>query len=281
MSVVAMVAHHHNPRAAELCRQAISWLQDHQVTVRVLVDDALALDLAELAAPAAALAAEASFVLSIGGDGTMLRAVDQLGALPVLGVNAGLLGYLTEVEPDRLTDALARVLAGDHQIEERMMLAIRVERSTGALDDVALNEVVVEKAHAGHTIRLRVSIGGSPFTVYAADGLIVATPTGSTAYALSAGGPIVSPRHRALLLTPVAPHMLFDRTLVLDPDETVELELLSHTGAAVSADGRMLGPLGQGERVRCATASRPARFITFGGRDFHQILKKKFGLTDR
>ena len=146
---------------------------------------------------------------------------------------------------------------------------------------VVLNEAVVEKTESGHTIRLAVCINDQFFTTYATDGLIVATPTGSTAYSLSARGPIVSPRHRALLLTPVAPHMLFDRTLVLDELESISLEVIDGRGASLSLDGRNMGRLANGESITCRAGPHNARLVTFGKRDFHQILKTKFGLADR
>jgi len=181
-----------------------------------------------------------------------------------------------------LTVALERFLSGQFQIDARMLLQVQVEAADGpALVRRALNEAVVEKGDGGHTVRLAVSIDGSAFTSYVADGLIVATPTGSTAYSLSARGPIVSPRHRALVLTPVSPHMLFDRSLVLDPDEAVEIEVAGHRDASLTLDGQEMGRLQPGDRVRCVGAAEVARFVRFGRQDFHQILKAKFGLADR
>src|SRR5690606_15521642 len=137
--------------------------------------------------------------------------------------NVGLLGYLTEVETTQLDESLARLAVGDYALDERMMLMVEVHTADAAgraaSPIVALNEAVVERSEPGHTVRLLVSIDGEPFITMAGDGLIVATPTGSTAYALSARGPIVSPRHKALVVTPVSPHSLFDRSLVLDPSE--------------------------------------------------------------
>ena len=153
----------------------------------------------------------------------MLRAVNgaALHDVPVLGLNVGHLGYLTEVEPAWWEEALLRWTTGDYALEPRMLLAVEVSSpSAPDLDgrvELVLNEAVVEKASTTHSIRLGVSLDGVHFTSYVADGLIVATPTGSTAYAFSARGPIVDPRYRAVQLTPVSPHMLFDRTLVLDP----------------------------------------------------------------
>jgi NAD+ kinase len=145
----------------------------------------------------------------------------------------------------------------------------------------ALNEAVVEKHESGHTVRLLARIAGEPFTSYAADGLIVATPTGSTAYSLSARGPVVSPRHRALLLTPVSPHMLFDRTLVLDPVETVEIEVDGFRRAGLAVDGQLVTTLEDGDVVTCRSAVETARFVRLAPHHFHQILKAKFGLADR
>src|SRR5207342_3977493 len=145
----------------------------------------------------------------------------------------------------------------------------------------ALNEAVVQKHESGHTVRLLARVAGEAFTHYSADGLIVATPTGSTAYSLSARGPIVSPRHRALLLTPVSPHMLFDRSLILDPGETLSLEVIGHRPATLSVDGTSVGELEEGDIVDCSPADRSARLVTFGRRNFHRILQAKFGLSDR
>ena len=222
--------------------------------------------------------------MCLGGDGTMLRAVGLLDGAPVplLGVNVGVLGYLTEIEPPGLTDALERFVAGPQAgewwLDERMMLGVTVE---GVGSWRALNEAVVEKQESGHTVRLLARIAGAPFTSYAADGLIVATPTGSTAYSLSARGPVVSPKHRAMLLTPVSPHMLFDRTLVLEPSETVEIEVAGFRPAELAVDGQRVATLAEGDVVTCCPAAETARFVRLSAHLFHQILKSKFGLADR
>jgi NAD+ kinase len=231
----------------------------------------------------------ADLVLSLGGDGTMLRAVRLVDGAPVplLGVNVGWLGYLTEVEADELLDALERFTqgsdAGRWRLDERLMLDVDAVSAGGASLGAwrALNEAVVEKREPGHTVRLLARIDGEPFTTYAADGLIVSTPTGSTAYSLSARGPIVSPKHRAILLTPVAPHMLFDRSLVLDPTESVELQVMGHREAELAIDGQRVTVLRDGDVVTCRPSDRTARFVRFGERHYHQILKVKFGLMDR
>jgi NAD+ kinase len=277
MKQVLVVAHHERPEARTLVERTVELLAPLGYTVRLLDDDAKAISVEHLGGfdPAE----HTAFAISLGGDGTMLRAV-QLTArdhVPVMGVNVGLLGYLAEVDPEGYERALDRVVAGDYAVEERMML----EAQVGDERHLALNEAVVEKLEPGHTVRLKVAIAGADFTTYAADGLIVATPTGSTAYSLSARGPIVSPRHRAMLLTPVSPHMLFDRSLVLSPDETVEIEVIGHRSATLSIDGQPTTTLEPGATVACRPAEVSARFVRFGDRRFHQILKAKFGLADR
>jgi len=199
----------------------------------------------------------------------------------VLGVNVGRLGYLAEVEPADLDRALERLLDGRYTVEERMMLALRVESAGPAAGRWwALNEVVIDKVGDVRLVRVNVDINGTFFTSYAADAMIIATPTGSTAYSFSARGPIVSPRHRCLLLTPVSPHMLFDRSLVLDADEELRFTVDQAEGVVLTLDGRNLGGLDLGDTVTCTGGSKPARIVSLGGRDFHQILKTKFGLAD-
>jgi NAD+ kinase len=286
MTRVAIVVHYERPDVVALVDETMAWLDAHGHDGWLLPDDGEELDLAHHAE--ARPLSDADIVLCLGGDGTMLRAVGMLdGApIPLLGVNLGQLGYLTEIEPGDLIESLDRILGdraeGGWHLDERLMLDVAAYRGELQLGRWrALNEVVVEKHAAGHTIRLLARIDGEPFTSFAADGLIVATPTGSTAYSLSARGPVVSPRHRALLLTPVSPHMLFDRTLVLDPTEVVEIEVAGHRIAEVAIDGRPVLQLELGDVVRCQPAAETARFIRFGPYRYHQILKSKFGLMDR
>ncbi len=283
MTGVLVVAHHEREEGVVLARQAADWLAARGHECWMTPEDAKAVELDDLVSERPP--EEAGLALSLGGDGTTLRAVDLVSAagVPVLGVNVGLLGYLNEVEPSGLLDALEGFFADQHTIEERMMLSVQIRRHDGRLEPPvqALNEAVVERDESGHTVRLAVHIDGEAFISYAADGLIVATPTGSTAYSLSARGPIVSPQHRCLLLTPVSPHMLFDRSLVLDPSEDLRLEVIGHRRAVLSMDGRRAGILEEGDELLCAASPTPARMVRFRGRHFHQILKSKFGLTDR
>jgi NAD+ kinase len=210
--------------------------------------------------------------------------------VPLLGVNLGRMGYLADLEPEGLTEGLERFLAGDYGIEQRMMLSVAVERAGQPApaqpqgldpgDQWVLNEVVVERPAAGHTVHVAVQVQGRFWTTYSADGLIVATPTGSTAYAFSAGGPIVSPNVRVLLMTPVSAHLSFDRSLVVDASDSVRIEVTERPAMLV-LDGREWGLLEKGDAVVCTEAPSSARFVTFGARDFYGILKSKFGVADR
>ncbi len=282
MSAVAVVPHAQRQPAVDMAARAVAWLEERGHEVRVPEEDATGSVLADHAWPSDKIAVDLDLALSLGGDGTMLRAVDLVCAfsVPVLGVNVGHMGYLTEVEPAGLRPALERFFAGDYTIEKRMTLDVERDGDSGS-GWAALNEAVLEKTVSGHTVRLAITINDERFTTSAADGLIVSTATGSTAYNLSARGPIVSPRHRALVVTPVAPHMLFDRSLVLGAEEWVGLEVLDGPPAALVVDGRNVATLGPGEFVRCRAGSHDALLVSFGERDFHQILKAKFGLADR
>ncbi|MET0627777.1 MAG: NAD(+)/NADH kinase [Acidimicrobiia bacterium] len=281
---VGLVPHRERGDAAELAKHAASWLADRGVAVRVPDTDAEAAGLHHLAAAGTEFADGLDLVISLGGDGTMLRTVDLVyeAGVPVFGVNVGQLGYLAEVEPPDFDQALERLVTDAYDVDERMVLAVDVASAGPAAGRwFALNEAVLEKLHTGRLARLEVEINGTFFTTYAADGVIVATPTGSTAYSFSARGPIVSPRMRCLLLTPVSPHMLFDRSLVLDAEESVRFVVSDDRAVTLTADGLERGELAAGDTVTCTAAPLPARIVTFGRRDFHQILKAKFGLADR
>lgn len=284
MSTIAMVLHREREQARILAKELATWLVAEGHEVRLPAGDAALAGLEAHGVPEEDLGAGLDLALSLGGDGTMLRTVNLVaaGGAPTLGVNIGQMGYLNDVEPDDARASVERFLAGEGQIERRMLLSVRVEPADGEpVEHLAFNEAVLEKTPTGHTVRLGVAVDGEFFTTYAADGLIVATPTGSTAYSFSARGPIVAPTHRCQLLTPVSPHMLFDRTLVLEPEALLRITVNGHRGATLNVDGRNLGDLVEGDSVTCTAASYSAHLVTFGPRDFLKILKTKFRLSDR
>lgn len=216
-------------------------------------------------------------VIAVGGDGTMLRAVRLALALdvPVLGFNLGQLGFLAAAEPSEL-DAVFDSLAADrHELRNRM--TIEASLSNGS-HHVGVNDVVVEKIESQRLVALAVDIDHERYHTYRADGLIVSTPTGSSAYNFSAGGPLVDPQLEAMVLTPVAAHSLFSRSLVLSPTSDLSLAVTADRPVRVSVDGLEVGTLNQGDWVRIHRGPRPARFISFAGRSFPVTVRDKFKL---
>jgi NAD+ kinase len=286
VKTVGIVVHHERAEAVDVARAAVAWLEQRGHAVRLPKPDGELLGRGEIGVDAEAFGPGLDLAVSVGGDGTMLRTVELAARhdVPVFGVNMGRLGYLTEAEPTDLSRALERWERGDFAIERRMTLAVDIESASGSVPagtQFGLNEAVVEKPSAGHTVHVAVWIAGEFFTTYAADGLIVATPTGSTAYAFSARGPILAPAHRALVVNPVSAHMLFDRALVLDEADTVRIEVVEGRPAVLTVDGRDLGTLRDGDAIVCRAAPHDARFVIFEPRRFYRILKAKFGLADR
>lgn len=286
MSSIFVVSHHTRGEIGQLLTDLEAWCTKNGHHLWMLPSDANARGFQHLSSERAAM--DADIVLSLGGDGTVLRAVHLLdGApVPILGVNVGTLGYLTEIEPSECIASLQRWVDGredkDFIIDKRMMLSVLLKRANGSNDLSwrALNEAVLEKQQSGHTVWLDVVINSELFATYSADGLIVSTPTGSTAYSMSARGPVVSPRHRALLVTPVSPHMLFDRALVLDPHESLLIEVVGTRPVDMALDGRKVMSLTQGDVVSFAPDTCTAEFLRFKTPKFHQIVRTKFGLGD-
>lgn len=215
-------------------------------------------------------------VLSVGGDGTMLAAVRRALAwdVPVLGFNLGTLGFLTRAEPDHAVAVTRRLLAGDYTVEERQTVTAQV----GEVKATGVNDVVIEKVDVTRLISIEVSIDERPFITYRADGLIVATPTGSTAYSLSARGPLVDPRVRGLVMTPVASHSLFDRAMVLSEHSVIDLRVTRDRQVRVNVDKTDLGVLGEGGTVRIGVGERAAKFVRLDNTGFADLLKRKFNL---
>jgi NAD+ kinase len=266
----------------------------------------------------AALAGYPDLVVTVGGDGTLLRGVRIAAPLgiPVIGIDCGRIGFLTEVESREIAAALDAVNTGSSQTESRLMLTMRASRpleipaGVGALlnsgrgpllpapqvcdgagesagwgvplDVLALNDVVFEKLARDRQASVAVYVSGRLFGYYSADALIVASSTGSTAYSFAAGGPIVSPHLPALVFTPVAPHMIFDRSIVLDARrEHVTVRVLDHSGqVAVSVDGQLRGVLDPGDWVTVYAAPHWARLVRLGESDFLHRVRERFSLAD-
>ena len=279
------MVHPERNESLEVAAALADYLEKSGNKVRLDEVGASAVGRSELGCSTENFAADADLAVSIGGDGPMLRTFERVAqaGVPVLGVNVGHLGYLTEFEADEAQTAVDKALRGDLPVEERLMIQSRVQRFDGEIEGtwIGLNEAVVEKKSQGHTVRLEVTIDDSPFATYAGDGLIVSTPTGSTAYNLSARGSIVAPTHWSLQLTPVAPHMLFDRSLVLRPDTEIRISVVGEREANLSIDGRSVAALRDGDVMIATRSEIIARLVTSGSGGFQQVLKQKFGLKDR
>jgi NAD+ kinase len=220
-------------------------------------------------------------VVSVGGDGTFLRAAfaASVAGCPVLGVKVGRLGFLTEADPDDAYPLIASVLDGSARIEERLALVVEPVDGAAFAPQWGLNEVMVEKQSRHRLIRLVVEVDGSYVTTFSADGVIVASPTGSTAYSFSARGPIVSPDVPSLILTPIAAHMVFDRSFVLGAGSHVLLEVVGEESGILSADGRQSIELPVGSRVRIRASNRPARLVRRpDAPGFLSLVREKFKL---
>jgi NAD+ kinase len=292
MATVAILVHPSRVEAHDLAAGIAEWLsgQGHHARLLFLdggdraVEERVELPLSEVSFRDVDLAA------SFGGDGTFLRLAPIAAAadVPVIGVNFGRLGYLLELQPGQVREVLARALAGDVVVHDRSALTVTIQthpRHTDSLEPVvvvdeehptrswfALNEVVLEKTVFGHTVRLATAIDGEPFLTYSADGLIVATPTGSTAYNLSAGGPVLAPGLRAMVMTPVAPHLTIDRSLVLQPDQDLSVTIMDGPPAVLVVDGSECARLASGATLTCRVAPRPVRMVSLGERGFAEVL---------
>lgn len=220
------------------------------------------------------VAQQADILVAMGGDGTILRAAAlvQNWGTPILGVNLGRLGFLAGAEPGELEDGLDCLLSGNYAVDARMALIAQV----GEKRIFALNEVVVERAVSARMVQVKTWIGDATVSSFWGNGLILATPTGSTSYSLSAGGPIVHPDLDALILTPISPHSLTLRPLVVPGNQTVVVEVAAHHSEIVwSTDGRTVGQLQLEEKIVIQKAPNPVRLINLQGLSFYDVLRRK------
>ncbi|MEW1911860.1 NAD(+)/NADH kinase [Kitasatospora sp. NPDC085895] len=224
------------------------------------------------------MTASADLLISLGGDGTMLRALRLAvgGHAPVLGVNVGRLGFLAEVDIPELPSALDAI--DEHRFTVEQRSGVRAGFEAG--HETALNDVVLVRSPGQRSAEVAVRVQEQPFVQYTADAVVVATPTGSTAYSFSAGGPIVSPNAEGLLITPVAPHAVFNRSVFLSAGERLSLEVLAHSGdLAVEADGRLVGRVRPGDVVEVTMLPAAARVVRLGRTTFYQRAQRKLRLS--
>ncbi|GAA2803923.1 NAD(+)/NADH kinase [Kitasatospora sp. CM 4170] len=256
----------------------IRWSRARDAKVLGLAEEVARIGCNAVAVGPEEMAASADLLISLGGDGTMLRAMRLMvgGGAPVLGVNVGRLGFLAEVDIPELADALDAIDDQRFTVEARS----GVRASFGAAEETALNDVVLIRSPGHRSAAVAVRVQHHPFVSYTADAVVVATPTGSTAYSFSAGGPIVSPTTEGLLVTPVAPHAAFNRSVFLSGGERLALEVLPHSGdLAVEADGRLVGRVRPGDVVEVTMLPTAARVVRLGHTTFYQRAQRKLRLS--
>lgn len=285
MTRVGVVAKPDAPQAAEVLHRLMAWLAAHGLAVTLEKETAGLVPAATVpTARKPDLPGLVDVLVVLGGDGTLLstaRAVGGLG-VPILGVNLGDLGFLTATTQDEMLPALEAWFAGRMAVDERMMLAARVVRRGEVIGEhVGLNDVVITKSAMSRIINLRVAVEGEHATAYRADGLIVSTPTGSTAYSLSAGGPILFPTMDAVVLTPIASHTLTNRPIVVPGSMRIEVTLLTDQEVMVTVDGQVGVPLLEQDTVEIRQAAARIRLVRFPQRDFFSVLRSKLKWGER
>jgi NAD+ kinase len=275
---IALIGRQTDSRVAEPMRALAAYLTDAGISVSAA--DTLALDLPVTRVAEETLCDNADLAIAIGGDGTMLyasRLARELGT-PILGVNRGRLGFLADITPDEMIASVEHVLAGDYIRDSRLLLKARLVSASGEeAVEFGLNDVVVQRLGKGGMVDFSTRVAGQYVNTHSGDGIIAATPTGSTAYALSCGGPIIEPQLDAVALVPICPHTLTDRPIVIPATQDIEIVLLQRddTRAEVTVDGTHLGTLRPGDTLRVAMAKQRITLLHPPGHDFYGILRSK------
>jgi NAD+ kinase len=264
---------------AEIAPRLLAWLKERGIAVMVDAETANSLNRSDLGQTRHQIAQQAELLLVLGGDGTLLAAAREavVRGIPILPINLGGLGFLTSFTLEELYPALEDALAGRAGIEERVLLLVeRTQNDNVLTQQRVLNEAVVHKGALARMIELELHIDGGFVCRYRADGLIVATPTGSTAYSMSAGGPIVHPAVESILITPICPHTLSDRPVVVPNGSTVELRIAAHSDSVfLTLDGQTGVPLQPHDRVRITRANERLKLIHPPTKTYFEILRNK------
>jgi NAD+ kinase len=278
--ICALVGRFTDPRVAESARVALAHLVERGVTVRVDCAAPLAVSSAVSAVATAELSPGADLMIAVGGDGTLLYAAGLVArhGVPLLGINRGRLGFLTDVMPQDIATCLDAALAGQLDADERPLLAARLQHADGtSREALALNDVVLQKLATGRMLDFETRVAGRYVNTHAGDGIVVASATGSTAYALSCGGPIIEPQLDIVVLAPICPHTLSDRPIVVSGRSVIEIRLLERpdTRAQVTCDGSILGTLVPGERLEIRRAAERVTLLHPPGHDYFRLLRSK------
>lgn len=273
-----VIANFDRPDAAKAVKLIVQWCDKNKHEVYVSERITSGNKLSAPALPKTDDGENVDVIISLGGDGTMLSSARALGelAIPILGINLGYLGFLTQLTPDQLEEALRHVAADNYQIEERLVLKTEVLNGAQLEYPYALNDVVIDKGDISRVINLSLYANDEYISSYTADGLIVATPTGSTAYSLAVGGPILNPIMNAFIVSPISPFSLTSRPLVFPPDFTLEVRVRSeHGNALLTIDGQVATHFSPTGSIKITRAEHCVRFITFAESSFYDILRRK------
>ena len=275
---VAVVGRTLDQRVAEPMALLAGYLSDAGIEVLTTPDTPAELPARQLAE--AEIGAQADLIIAVGGDGTLLYASSLAmdHGVPLLGINRGRLGFLTDVTPDEMLGRVGQVLDGNYSVESRMLISMSLVRPDGTeIKARGLNDVVIQRKGTGRMLDIHTSIHGQFVNTHSGDGLIVSTPTGSTAYSLSCGGPIIEPGMNAVVIVPICPHTLSDRPIVVPGDADVRVRLLERvdTSAEVMVDGHSLGELTPQDRLQVTKSETRVTLIHPPGYDYYEILRSK------
>ena len=279
---VGLVAKYHEPKAAQMVRWLIPWLKKRGI--KVLVENGVVRGAARSCSKKE-MAARADLIISLGGDGTLLNIAPlvERPEVPILGVNLGGLGFITEVAVDELEAVLSKTLDGDYEVEKRMTLEIRVIRKKARQHKFrVLNDAVIAKGARSRIIDLETYVGDDYLCTYRADGLIISTPTGSTAYSLAAAGPILEPTLGAIVLAPICPHTLTNRPIVVPSNASIRVTLRSFGDTVILIpDGQQGIRLNNGDQMEARDYGMPVSLIKLPSRSYYEILRDKLKWGER
>jgi len=279
MKSVAVVIHRKKMSAKKIAVELVPWLAERDIEVKMVKGDAAVIGRDDLGIKSDALITDVDLLITLGGDGTILRAVRLLGGkdVPILGVNLGKFGFLAEVDVKDLYNVLSQIIEGKYRCDKRMLLKCEVIKDgKSVLERDVLNEVVAGRGAQQRLMRFKVDINGKFFANYSSDSVILATPTGSTAYSLSAGGPLISSATKVMIMTPVCPHSFFNRSIVLSQSDEVCVRCADkHDSLTLTFDGITISQRESFDYLKVTTSSREVSLIKFGERDFYTVLKEK------
>jgi len=275
---VALLGRHDDPRLAEPMTSLARYLT--KAGIEVFASDEMELDLPVTRAAESSLASRVDLMIAIGGDGTMLYAGNLTldSNVPLLGINRGRLGFLADVSPDQMLASVEQILSGKYTVESRLLLDARLQHADGkSITATAFNDVVLQRRDTGRMVDIEASVAGQFVNTHSGDGLIIATPTGSTAYALSCGGPIIEPQLDAVVIVPICPHTLTDRPIVIAANQPIEIRLLERedTQAELVIDGHPKGDVRRDDLLTINAADKRIKLIHPPSYEFYGILRSK------